>query len=96
MDAWLSTRPKFPKQLYVVLKLKDGKKYEFFMGVEEARDTTMYIEGICRDSRGTTYLYKTKSDTIKSWFADSGVVRRKKRRSSNQRMHQTPDGAGDP
>ena len=93
MDSWLPSHPQFVAKFYVALKLKNGKKYEFEMGLQEARDTTMYIHGVSTEGRGTLYLYRTKSTTIKSWFANSGVI---KRRGSNKRMHQTPGGAGDP
>ena len=79
MDGWLPSHPQFSVKLLVVLKLKDGKKHEFFMCLTEARDPTMYVYGVSREAGyGTVYLYTTKSTSLKDWFARSGVLKKKR------------------
>ena len=73
MDDWVPNHPSFERQLHVVLRRKDGQKYEFEMCFMQPGDSIVYVYGVRKEGNTTYYLYRKKSRALAEWLRNQGV-----------------------
>ena len=68
MVNWRPNHPSFKRRHHVVLRLTDGRKFEFSMCLKNPPDATVYVYGVRTEANTTYYLSRSKSDTLKHWL----------------------------
>jgi hypothetical protein len=74
LEDYIPNHPQYVRELYVVLLMKDGSKFEFKFCLMQPPDETVYIYLVRKSGRSTRYLAKAMSPYLYTWLREAGAL----------------------